>query len=189
MSGGTHSAESLEDIISTRSQPRFQFITVSDPLSTKDAATKAIIRKHVMGEVGRARRLPQKRRKQLAVPLVMPPQDEWTCQPLPSNEARLDEVSAANGKKDLECVRHGSLLTYRSSHILGCTGSFHSLSRAEKKDDGIFGPFISTEALIGKLSWLGAGLLDPFTKYPFEMSRSDRALVAHSKWYCWCHAT
>jgi hypothetical protein len=183
MSEGTHSAKETDLYSPPHSQPQFQFITVSHPSSTKDAETKAIIRKHVMGRIGRARRLPNRRRKALTVPLVMPSQDEHPCPPLPSDEVELDEASATHHHQELENGRHESRIRYHSSLITGRTGSFHNPPHAEKMDNEIIGPLIPTGALIGNLCWLGAGPLDPFTKYPFEMGRSDHALVAHSKWF------
>jgi hypothetical protein len=163
-------------------QRRFQFITVSNPPSAKDPTTKTAIRKHVMGEVGRARRLPNRRRKLLTVPLFVPSQGQWACPPSYSNKVDVDETSAPDRHRDLETKRHHSHITCHSPSIVGRADGFHSPQHTEKTGGGIHGPWIPTEALIGKLCWLGAGSLDPFTRYPLQMSRSDHALVAHSKW-------
>jgi hypothetical protein len=167
---------------SPHGQPRFQFITVSNPPSNKDPATKTAIRKHVMGEIGRARRLPNRRRKLLTVPLFVPSQDQWVHPPSYSNDVEGDETSASDRHQDLENKRHDSRITYHSPNNVGRFDSFHGPLHTEKTDGDIHGPLIPTEVLIGKLCWLGAGLLDPFTQYPLKMGRSDHALVAHSKW-------
>lgn len=178
-----HSGEGPELYSPSHNPPQFRFITVSNPPSGTDAATKMAIRKHVMGGIGRARRLPNRRRKPLTVPLLMPSHDELTQPQLLSNEEKLDEASAADLPQDMANGYHDSNITYHSLRRIGRFRSFHSPLRAENRASESCGQYIPTEALIGKLSWLGAGTVDPFTKYPFEMVRSDHALVAHSKWF------
>src|SRR5271170_5103470 len=99
------------------SQPRFQFITVSNPASTRDPATKTIIRKHVMGAVGRAKRLPNKKSKPLIVPLVVPPQITWTRSSLLSTDVEEGEASAVDRQQDCESRCHSS------SHVIVRTSS------------------------------------------------------------------
>ena len=165
MSEGLHPGEDPENVCSNHNPPRFQFITVSHPASTKDAATKAIVRKHVMGEIGRVRRLSSKKRKPVTIPLLVPSQD----------------ASATDCHQSLEGRSYDSQVTHDSPWIFSRAGGLNSASHPKKTDNNNPGPLTATEVLIGKFAWLGAGALDPFTKYPFEMCRSDHALVAHSK--------
>src|SRR3954454_8926833 len=90
------------------SQPRFQFITLSDPASARHPATKTVVRKHVMGAVGRAKRLPNKKSKPLIIPLVVPPQLNWTRPLLLSNDVEGDEASAVHRQQNCDSRRHDS---------------------------------------------------------------------------------
>ncbi|KAF2816217.1 uncharacterized protein BDZ99DRAFT_131374 [Mytilinidion resinicola] len=87
-----------------------QFITVSHPSQLKGKPAQKIIRKHVMGEVAKAKRRVQR-----------------------TYQVSSNEQSFKGGK--------------------------------------------GTKAL--SLSWLGAGEVDPFVKYPIELDGSSRALVAN----------
>jgi hypothetical protein len=95
-----------------------------------------------MGEIGRAKSLPNWKRKPLIVPLIMPSQDEL----------KLDEASATGRHQKLKNRCHDSDITYDSLRHIGHLNSFHSLPRAENRDNEKFSPLIPTEALIGKLS-------------------------------------
>jgi hypothetical protein len=182
MSEGTHTEEDPDLYGSPHDLPRFQFIAVSGPPSGTDAATKKAIRKHVMGEIGRARRLPnRKRRKPLTIPLVVPSNEEWSRLQSPADGVELDQTSSIIDQ-DLENRRHNSRTIYYLPRIVGRAEGIHRPSRT-KTENNILDSWIPTEALIGTFCWLGAGSVDPFAKYPFEMRRSDHALVAHSK-YC-----
>ncbi|KAF2491986.1 hypothetical protein BU16DRAFT_100010 [Lophium mytilinum] len=87
-----------------------QFITVSHPSQLKGKSAQKIIRKHVMGEVAKAKRRGQR-----------------TLQNPPTQSS--------------------------------------PMGRKSRKDP--------------PLSWLGAGEVDPFVKYPIELDKSSRALVAN----------
>jgi len=167
------------------SLPRFQFITVSNPASTRDPATKTVIRKHVMGAVGRAKRLPNKKSKPLIVPLVVPPQINWTCPSLLPTDVEEDEASAVDRQQNCESRCHDSSVSHSSSHVIVRTGSFYTSPRPQRAGNENSTPFPWTEAPIAKLDWFGAGQIDPFINYPFAMGRSEHAIVAHSKLLSW----
>jgi len=167
------------------SQPRFQFITVSNPASTRDPATKTVIRKHVMGAVGRAKRLPNKKSKPLIIPLVVPPQINWTRPSLLSTDVEGDEASTVDRQQNCESRRHDSSVSHYSPHVIVRTGSFYTSPRPQRAGNENPSPFFWTEAPIAKLDWFGAGQIDPFINYPFAMGRSEHAMVAHSKSLSW----
>jgi hypothetical protein len=167
------------------SQPPFQFITVSNPASTRDPTTKAVIRKHVMGAVGRAKRLPNKKSKPLIIPLVVPPGINWTHPSLLSGDVEGDEASVVDRQQNCESRRHDSGVSHYSSHVIVRTGSFYSSPHPQSAGNESSSPFFWTEAPITKLDWFGAGQIDPFINYPFAMGRSEHAIVAHSKLHSW----
>ena len=173
-SGGSHS------------QPQFQFITVSNPASTRDPATKTVIRKHVMGAVGRAKRQPNKKSKPLIIPLVVPQQMSWAHSSLLSNDVEGDEASAEDRQQNYESRPHDCSVGHYSRYTIVRPGSFHSSPRPQRAGNGNSSPFFWTEAPITKLDWFGAGQIDPFIKYPFVVGRSEHAIVAHSKLLSWC---
>jgi hypothetical protein len=174
-----------ETLEGPHSLPRFQFITVSNPASTRDPATKTVIRKHVMGAVGRAKRLPNKKSKPLIVPLVVPPQINWTCPSLLPTDVEEDEASAVDRQQNCESRCHDSSVSHSSSHVIVRTGSFYTPPRPQRAGNENSTPFPWTEAPIAKLDWFGAGQIDPFINYPFAMGRSEHAIVAHSKSLSW----
>ena len=174
-----------ETLGAPHSLPRFQFITVSNPASTRDPATKTVIRKHVMGAVGRAKRLPNKKSKPLIVPLVVPPQINWTCPSLLPTDVEEDEASAVDRQQNCESRCHDSSVSHSSSHVIVRTGSFYTSPRPQRAGNENSTPFPWTEAPIAKLDWFGAGQIDPFINYPFAMGRSEHAIVAHSKLLSW----
>ena len=165
----------------SHNQPRFQFIAVSNPSSTRDPTTKAVIRKHVMGAVGRARRQPNKKSKSLIIPLVVPPQMNWIGPSLLSNDVEGDEASAADHQQNYESRPDDSSVGHYSRHIIVRPGSFYSSLCPQRVGSGKSSPFFWAEAPIAKLDWLGAGQIDPFINYPFVAGRSEHAIVAHSK--------
>jgi hypothetical protein len=167
------------------SQPRFQFITVSNPASTRDPETKTVIRKHVMGAVGRAKRLPNKKSKPLTIPLVVPPQINWTRPPLLSTDVEGDKASAVDRQQNCESRRHDSSVSHYSPHVVVHTGGFYSSPRPQSAGNESSIPFSRTEAPIAKLDWFGAGQIDPFINYPFAIGQSEHAIVAHSKSLSW----
>jgi hypothetical protein len=171
----------MYEAIGPHSQPQLQFITVSNPASTRDSATKTAIRKHVMGAVGRARRLPNKKSKPLIIPLVVPPQINWTRPSLLPNDVEEGGASAVDRQQNCESRRHDSSVSHYSPHVIVRTGSFYSFPRLQRAENENSSPFFRTEAPIAKLDWFGAGQIDPFINYPFVMGRSEHAIVAHSK--------
>jgi hypothetical protein len=164
-----------------QSQPQFQFIAVSNPASTRDPATKTVIRKHVMGAVGRAKRQPNKKSKPLIIPLVVPPRINWTHPSLLSNDVEGDEASTADRQQNYESRPYDSSVGYYSRHAIVRPGGFYSSPRSQRAGNGNSSPFSRTEAPIAKLDWFGAGQIDPFINYPFVVGRSEHAIVAHSK--------
>jgi hypothetical protein len=173
--------DDLDKSAGPQSQPRFQFITVTDPASTRDPATKTVIRKHVMGAVGRAKRQPNKKSKPLIIPLVVTPRISWTHPSLLSNDVEGDEASAADRQQNYESRPYDSSVGYYSRRAIVRPGAFNSSPRSQGAGNGNSNPFFWTEASIAKLDWFGAGQIDPFINYPFVVGRSEHAIVAHSK--------
>ena len=164
-----------------QSQPQFQFIAVSNPASTRDPATKTVIRKHVMGAVGRAKRQPNKKSKPLIIPLVVTPRISWTHPSLLSNGVEGDGASTADRQQNYESRPYDSSDSYYSRRAIVRPGGFNSSPRSQGAGNGNSNPFFWTEAPIAKLDWFGAGQIDPFINYPFVVGRSEHAIVAHSK--------
>jgi hypothetical protein len=174
-----------ENLGGPHSQPRFQFITVSNPASTRDPTTKTVIRKHVMGAVGRAKRLPNKKSKPLIVPLVVPPQINWTRPSLLPNDVEGDEASAVDRQQNRESRRHDFSVSHYSPHAIVRAGSFYNSPHPQSAENERPSPFLWTKAPIAKLDWFGAGQIDPFINYPFATGQSEHAIVAHSKSPSW----
>jgi hypothetical protein len=91
-----------------------QFITISHPAQLQSKSAQKIIRKHVMGEVGKAKRRLHR---------------------------KFENPSSRTSSEAVEQTK--------------------------------IAPF--------SFSWLGAGDVDPFVKYPIELDASSRALVANSE--------
>ena len=143
----------------------FQFVNLSGSGQDADQETKTLIRKHVMKDIGKARRR-KKGPQQFVFDVQVPSDTDEPTANLPASEMH-GQSTGRSEIFDRDIVLANALI---SSHA-NISPISVPIPRSElKRFDGV---------VPSPVTMLGAGRVDPFATYPIKMTPRLRGLVDH----------